>query len=81
MGCRAFEKVSVLTSKEKIRERETYREVTGRGEKQQLLYRNVQRFRGGLVFEAHRLCVSLNSRLESNKEEECPAVFSERDLC
>ena len=34
-----------------------------------LLYRNVQRFRGGLVFKAHRLCVSLNSRLESNKEE------------
>jgi len=31
--------------------------------------RNVQRFRGGLVFKAHRLCVSLNSRLESNKEE------------
>ena len=31
---------------------------------------NVQRFRGGLVFQAHRLCVSLNSRLESNKEEE-----------
>jgi len=30
----------------------------------------VQRFRGGLVFKAHRLCVSLNSRLESNKEEE-----------
>ena len=28
---------------------------------------NVQRFRGGLVFKAHRLCVSLNSRLESNK--------------
>ena len=25
---------------------------------------------GGLVFKAHRLCVSLNSRLESNKEEE-----------
>ena len=24
----------------------------------------------GLIFEAHRLCVSLNSRLESNKEEE-----------
>jgi len=34
----------------------------------QLLHRNVQRFRGGLVFKAHRLCVSLNSRLESNKE-------------
>ena len=27
------------------------------------------RFRGGLVFKAHILCVSLNSRLESNKEE------------
>jgi len=36
----------------------------------QLLHRNVQQFRGGLVFKAHRLCVSLNSRLESNKEEE-----------
>jgi len=31
---------------------------------------NVKRFRGGLVFKAHRLCVSLNSRLESDKEEE-----------
>ena len=30
----------------------------------------MQRFRGGLEFKAHRLCVSLNSRLESNKEEE-----------
>jgi len=30
---------------------------------EQLLYRNVQRFRGGLAFKA-------NSRLESNKEEE-----------
>ena len=29
----------------------------------------MERFRGGLVFKAHRLCVSLNSRLESNKEE------------
>jgi len=35
-----------------------------------LLHRNVQRFRRGLVFKARRLCVSLNSRLESNKEEE-----------
>ena len=26
------------------------------------------KFRGGLVFKAHRLCVSLNSRLDSNKE-------------
>ena len=30
----------------------------------------MQRFRGGLAFKAHRLCVSLNSRLESNEEEE-----------
>ena len=30
----------------------------------------MQRFRGGLVFKAHRLRVSLNSRLESNKERE-----------
>jgi len=35
---------------------------------EQLLYRNMQRFQGGLVLKAHRLCVSLNSRLESNKE-------------
>ena len=33
-------------------------------------HRNVQWFRGGLIFEAHRLCVSLNPRIESNKEEE-----------
>jgi len=30
----------------------------------------VQRFRGGLVFQAHRHCVSINARLESNKGEE-----------
>jgi len=36
------------------------------------VHRNVQRFRGGLVFKAHRLCVSLNTRLESNKEEALP---------
>ena len=41
----------------------------GEGALPKLLHRNVQRFRGGLVFKAHRLCVSLNSRLESNKEE------------
>ena len=29
----------------------------------------LRRFRSGLVFKAHRLCVSLNSRLESNTEE------------
>ena len=36
----------------------------------QPLHRNVQRFRGGLVFKAHILCASLNSRLESHKKEE-----------
>ena len=30
----------------------------------------MQQFRGGLVFKAHRLCASLNSRCESNTEEE-----------
>ena len=30
----------------------------------------MKRFRGGLAFKAHRLCVSLNSRLESNNEED-----------
>ena len=35
-----------------------------------VLHRNVQRVRCGLVLKAHRLCVSLISRLESNKEEE-----------
>ena len=35
----------------------------------QLLRRHVKRFRKGLVFEARRLSVSLNSMLESNKEE------------
>ena len=30
----------------------------------------MQRFQGGLVFKAHRLGSSLNSRLESNKDEE-----------
>jgi len=42
-------------------------------ELEQLLHRNVQRFRGGLVFKAHGSCVSLNSRPESNKEEEAEA--------
>ena len=30
----------------------------------------MQQFRAGLVFKAHRLCVSLNFRLGSTKEEE-----------
>ena len=36
----------------------------------------MQRFRGGLVFKAQRLCVSLNSRLESNEEEATVRVWS-----
>jgi len=32
--------------------------------------RTTQRFRGGLVVKAHRLCVSLNSSRESHTEEE-----------
>ena len=40
----------------------------------------MQRFRDGLVFRAHKLCVPLNSRLESNKEEKeitCPCFCGE----
>ena len=36
--------------------------------KEQLLDRNVKRFRGGLIFKAHRLLYHSNSRLESNNE-------------
>ena len=44
-------------------------------------HQHLQRFRGGLVFKAHRRCVSLNSRLESNTEEETPAsITRERSL-
>ena len=35
----------------------------------QLLHGSVQRFRGGLVFKAFELCVSLDSRLESNTDQ------------
>ena len=36
---------------------------------------DVQRFRGGPIFEAHRLDVSLNSKLESNDEKrECQTM-------
>jgi len=52
-------------------------------------HRNVQRFRDGLVFKAHRLWVSLNSRLESNEEEENtaamlfpkPNLFRQKETC
>ena len=30
---------------------------------------NVQRFRGGLIFQAHSFCVSLNSMLESTRRD------------
>jgi len=49
------------------------KEVAGAG-----AFINVQRFRGGLVYKAHRLCVSPNSGLESNKEEEEVIVHSQR---
>ena len=39
-----------------------------RGQTEQLLHKNALRYRGGLVFKAHTLCVSLDSRLEGNKE-------------
>ena len=42
------------------------------------LHRNVQRFRGGLVFKAHRLCVSLNSRLDSNTEQGEKAMLNSK---
>jgi len=42
----------------------------GPAPREKLLHRNLQRFRDGLVFKAHRICVSLNSRLESNNEGE-----------
>ena len=44
--------------------------MSRRSRGKQILRRNVQHFRGGLVFKAHRRCVSLNSRLESNQVEE-----------
>ena len=49
---------------------------------EQLLDINVQRFRGGLVLKAHRHGVSLNSRLERNKEEDegCHAARQSRPI-
>ena len=41
-------------------------DVAAAGTVEQLLRKNVKRFRGELVFKVHRLCVSLNFRLESN---------------
>jgi len=47
-----------------------------RGQREQLLHRSVQRFRGGLVLQAHRLCASLTSRFESDKEERTRRIES-----
>ena len=43
----------------------------------------LERFRRGLVFKAHKLCVSLNSRLDSNKEkrEERNSMLLSRRTC
>ena len=41
----------------------------------------LQWFRGGLVFKALRLCVSLNFRLESNKEEKRRSSFVSMSSC
>jgi len=54
--------------------------VVGRGMVLQLLHNNMQPFRGGLVFMTHRIFVSLNSRLESNKEEEEEGAVSHQNL-
>jgi len=58
-----------------------FRVLGARPTQSEVTYLHVQRFRGGLVFKAQRLCVSFNSRLESNKEENektylVPAPFS-----
>ena len=42
--------------------------------REQLLHRDVPRFRGGLVFKAHGFCVSLSSRRESHKEGKEPSA-------
>ena len=42
--------------------------VDGGVDEEELRRRNVKQFRGGLVLNVHRLCVSLNSRLERTKE-------------
>ena len=47
-----------------------------------LLHRKVQQFRCGLLFKAHRLYVSLNSRLAINeeKEKECRCVCTPMNI-
>ena len=45
---------------------------------EQLLYRNVQRFRGGLVFKVHRLLVAANKMNLTNetREKNCQVLLS-----
>ena len=51
----------------------------GLSSSEESLRRNVKRFRGGLVCKAHFL-LSLNSRLESNKEEEEDCLHANVDF-
>jgi len=68
---RACERETPGYERLEISDTEAWREGRGCRQVMSLSFaRNVQRFRGGLVFKAHRLCVSLNARLGSNKEEE-----------
>jgi len=46
---------------------------------EQLLYRNVQRFRGGLVFKAHRLVYHLTLGLRILKKKTTPGIWGARD--
>ena len=58
------------TKPQSLTKKRTARSVSPSRDAYTLPRRIVKRFRGGLVFKAHRLFVSLNSRLESNEEEE-----------
>ena len=61
----------------RLREQEGLEEARGRVRVEQSQFG--ERFRGGLVSKAHRLCVSLNSRRESNKEaDESPGGYPRR---
>jgi len=43
----------------------------------QPLHRNVQRFRGGLVFKAHRLCATLGVRIMKKKKKRALSKLGE----
>jgi len=67
--CPSILRGSLINPRRGCRELSTRRWFEATRITEERLLRNVHRFRGGLVFKAHRLCVPLNSRLESNKEE------------